>query len=67
MLADRLSELDRLYKDKEHYLKLSEQKNNEVMELKIALESLKTQVDEKEKVLCTFREQSSNISHLMEV
>ncbi|XP_059157866.1 coiled-coil domain-containing protein 158-like [Physella acuta] len=67
MLADRLSELDRLYKDKEHYLKLSEQKNNEVMELKIALESLKTQVEEKEKVLCTFREQSSSISHLMEV
>ncbi|GFR62515.1 coiled-coil domain-containing protein 158-like, partial [Elysia marginata] len=66
-MADRRGDLDRLYREKEHLDKLADQRADEITELRIALDRHKVQLEEKEKVLSTFRQQSSNITQLMEV
>ena len=66
-ISDRRGDLDKLRREKEHLDQLSDQRADEITELRIALDRLKVQLEEKEKVLSTFRQQSSNITQLMEV
>ncbi|RUS73451.1 hypothetical protein EGW08_018788, partial [Elysia chlorotica] len=66
-ISDRRGDLDRLRREKEHLDQLSEQRGDELTETRIVLDRLKVQLEEKEKVLSTFRQQSSNITQLMEV
>ena len=66
-ISDRRGDLERLRRDKEHLDQLADQRADELTELRIALDRYKVQLEEKEKLLSTFRQQSSNITQLMEV
>ena len=67
VLGDRRGDLDRLRREKDNLDQQAEQQTEELTELRITVDRLRVQLDEKEKVLATFRQQSSNITQLMEV
>ena len=67
VLGDRRGDLDRLRREKDNLDQQTEQQTEELTELRITVDRLRVQLDEKEKVLATFRQQSSNITQLMEV
>ncbi|KAK0059559.1 coiled-coil domain-containing protein 158 [Biomphalaria pfeifferi] len=64
---DKVDQAERLLRDKDQYVKLVDQRSEEVSQLKLSLETMKVQLEEKEKVLDTLRQQSSSIAQLMEI
>lgn len=67
VLGEKHSDFERLVKDKEHYASVVEERGDELRDLRLTVERLTLQLEEKEKVLATFRVQSNNINQLMEV
>ena len=60
-------EVERLRQERDHYRRLTEEKGEEVVKLRSTVERATLQLEEKEKMLSTVRQQSTSISQLMEV
>ncbi|CAL1538226.1 unnamed protein product [Lymnaea stagnalis] len=67
LLDSRNEQMERLGNDKDHYLKLADQRADDLTQLKVTMETMKIQLEEKEKIVGTFKQQSSSISQLLEV
>ena len=58
---------ERLRQERDHYHRLTEERVEEIVQLRSTVERSTVQLEEKEKVLSTVRQQSTSISQLMEV
>nr|KAG5688790.1 hypothetical protein BaRGS_033274 [Batillaria attramentaria] len=66
-LRQQLGDMRLDLQERDHYRRLVEEKSEEVSQLRSSVERATMQLEEKEKILSTVQQQSSSITHLMEV
>ena len=66
-MEEARGECERLRQERDHYHRLTEEKVEEIVQLRSTVERATLQLEEKEKVLSTVQQQSSTVSQLMEV
>ena len=66
-MEEARGEGERLRQERDHYRRLTEEKVEEIVQLRSTVERATLQLEEKEKVLSTVQQQSSTVSQLMEV
>jgi UDP-N-acetylmuramoylalanine-D-glutamate ligase len=63
MLDDKKSDMERVIQEKDYYMTLLEQRNEELAQVKAQRERLSIQIDEKERNLELLQKQSTCISN----